>query len=114
MVRVGNKLRYIEMAGLILVAAAIFAVPATAQDAAGNYKAKCAACHAADGKGDTPAGKKMGARDFTSPEVQKESDSDLAQAIAKGKKKMPSYEGKLKPEEIKALVAYIRELGKGK
>ena len=57
-------------------------------------------------------GKKMGARDFHSPDVQKESDADLTAAIAKGKNKMPSYEKSLKPEDIQGLVAYIRTLGK--
>ena len=115
MVMVSNNFRRLAMAGIVLAAVnAIWSVPATAQDAAVTYKAKCALCHGADGKGDTPAGKKMGARDFTSPDVQKESESDLTQTIAKGKNKMPAYEGKLKPEEIKALVGFIRELGKGK
>jgi cytochrome c6 len=86
--------------------------PAVADEGAATYKAKCAMCHGADGKGDTPAGKKMGAHDFASADVQKQSDSDLAQVIAKGKNKMPAYEGKLKPEEMKDLVGYIRKLGK--
>ncbi len=53
---------------------AMASVPAAA-DAAANYKAKCAMCHGADGKGDTPVGKKMGMHDFASPEVQKASDA---------------------------------------
>jgi mono/diheme cytochrome c family protein len=69
-------------------------------------------CHGADGKGQTPVGQKMGAHDFASDEVQKQSDGDLAQIISKGKNKMPAYDGKLKPEEIKELVSYIRKLGK--
>jgi mono/diheme cytochrome c family protein len=86
--------------------------PSPAQDAAATYKTKCAMCHGVDGKGDTPAGKKMGAHDFASDEVQKLSDSDLAQIMSKGKNKMPGYENKLKPEEIKDLVGYVRKLGK--
>jgi mono/diheme cytochrome c family protein len=76
------------------------------------YKSKCAMCHGTDGKGQTPAGQKMGAHDFASAEVQKQSDADLTQIIQKGKNKMPAYESKLKPEEIKDLVGYIRKLGK--
>jgi cytochrome c6 len=83
-----------------------------AQDAAGLYKAKCSACHGADGKGDTPVGKKMGLRDFASPEVQKSSDDELTAIIADGKDKMPSYKKSLKPEQIKDLVGYIRSLAK--
>ncbi|MGA9814104.1 MAG: cytochrome c [Terriglobales bacterium] len=83
-----------------------------AQDAASLYKAKCAACHGADGKGNTPVGKKFGVRDFTSPEVQKMSDDELTTIIADGKEKMPGYKKSLKPEQIKDLTAYIRELAK--
>jgi len=82
--------------------------------AAATYKAKCAMCHGADGKGDTAAGKKMGARDFTSAEVQGQSDEQLADITSKGKNKMPAYGKSLKDTEIKELVAYIRELGKKK
>ncbi|HZR66516.1 MAG TPA: cytochrome c [Terriglobales bacterium] len=76
------------------------------------YKSKCAMCHGVDGKGQTPVGQKLGAHDFASAEVQKQSDADLAQIIQKGKNKMPAYDGKLKPEEIKDLVGYIRKFGK--
>ena len=93
---------------------ALWSTPAGAQDVAATYKAKCAMCHGADGKGETPAGKKMGAHDFASPEVQKMSDADLTQAIEKGKNKMPGYAGKLKDSDVKELVAYVRGLGKGK
>ena len=72
-----------------------------AQDAAATYKAKCSACHGADGKGDTAMGKKMGLRDLASPEVQKMSDDELTAIIADGKDKMPSYKKSLKPDQIK-------------
>ncbi len=84
---------------------------AMAQDAGATYKAKCAMCHGADGKG-SAIGVKMGARDFTSADVQKETDAQLTEIITKGKGKMPAYEGKLKDTEIKDLVAYIRGLAK--
>jgi cytochrome c6 len=96
------------LSGLSLHATSAFAA------ATDNYKAKCAMCHGADGKGETPVGKKMGTHDFASPEVQKTSDADLATTIAKGKNKMPAYEKSLKDGDIKELVAYIRQLGKGK
>jgi len=86
---------------------AICSHPAAAQDAAGTYKAKCAMCHGADGKGG-----KMGTRDFASAEVKGESDAQLTEIITKGKGKMPAYGEKLKPTEIKDLVAYIRGLAK--
>ena len=80
-------------------------------DAGKTYQGKCVACHAADGSG-SGIGKKLGVHDFHGPDVQKESDADLADAIAKGRNKMPAYEKTLKPDDIKGLVAYIRTLGK--
>jgi hypothetical protein len=56
-------------------------------------------------------GKKMGAHDFQTAEVQKMSDAELTDIITNGKNKMPKY-GSLKPEDIKGLVAYIRTLKK--
>jgi cytochrome c6 len=85
-----------------------FASSAAAQDAAATYKAKCAMCHGADGKGG-----KMGTRDFGSAEVKAESDAQLTEIITKGKApKMPAYGEKLKDTEIKDLVTYLRGLGK--
>jgi cytochrome c6 len=75
------------------------------------FKSKCAACHGADGTG-SATGKKMGAHDFTTVEVQKMSDAELNDVITNGKNKMPKYADKLKPEEVKGLVAYIRTLKK--
>ena len=77
-----------------------------------DAKAKCANCHGAEGKGDTPAGKGMKVKDFASDDVQKQSDADLAGIIEKGKKPMPGYEGKLTKEQIDGLVKYIRSLKK--
>jgi cytochrome c6 len=77
-----------------------------------TYKAKCAMCHGADGKGDSPMGKKLNIRDLGSPEVQKQTDAELTTIVTKGKGKMMPFEGKLTAEQIGQLVAYIRELGK--
>lgn len=99
---------------IVVLAASLFLLgtsPVHAQsEAEKTYKAKCAGCHAADGSG-SEVGKKLGAHDFHSSEVQSESEADLAQIIAKGKNKMPPYEKSLKPDEIKGLAAYVRELG---
>ena len=96
---------------LVVGVIALCSTSAVAQDAAGTYKAKCAMCHGADGKG-SPIGLKMGAHDLTSADVQKETDAQLTETIIKGKNKMPAYEGKLKDTEIKDLVAFLRSLAK--
>jgi len=75
---------------------------------------ECASCHAADGCGETPAGKRTHARDFRLPEVQNQTDAQLIEITAKGKKGMPGYAGRLKDTQIKDLVAYIRAMGKKK
>jgi mono/diheme cytochrome c family protein len=103
-----------ELAAVVLTALLFCSTFTVAEGAAGTYKAKCAMCHGADGKGDTPMGKKMGLHDFASQEVQSQSDAQLAEIIAKGKNKMPGYEKSMKESEIKDLVAYVRELGKKK
>ena len=90
--------------GLMMVAR-----PALADDAEALYKAKCQACHGADGKG-SAAGQKLGVHDFHSPEVAKESDADLIKTTKEGKGKMPKFDGKLTDDQIKALIKYIRSL----
>ncbi len=74
------------------------------------YKAKCAMCHGPEGKGDTPMGKKLAVKDFHSPEVAKETATELFDITKKGKGKMPSYDKKLTDDQIKELVKYIRSL----
>jgi cytochrome c6 len=83
-----------------------------ADSAADVFKAKCATCHGADGKGDTAMGKSMKVKDLGGADVQAMSDADLNGAIAKGKKPMPAYEGKLTTDQINDLVKYIRALKK--
>src|ERR1700677_3895967 len=99
---------------ILFLALSLVSVPAMrAQgDAEATFKTKCAGCHGPDGSANTPAAKSLGAHDFHSPDVQKETDAELADIIAKGKNKMPKYGDKLKDSEIKDLVAYVRTLGK--
>jgi mono/diheme cytochrome c family protein len=79
---------------------------AHAQDGAALYKSKCAMCHGADGA-------KAAGHDLSGADFQKKSDADITAVITDGKPpKMPKYGDKLKPEEIKGLVAYIRTLKK--
>ncbi len=102
-------------AGFTVCMAAILAADLRAQgDAAKSFKADCTLCHAPDGSGNSPTGKALKAKDLRSPEVQQQSDADLALAITKGKGKMPAFGAKLKPDEIKGMVAYVRELAKTK
>ncbi len=76
------------------------------------YKTKCAMCHGPDGAGKTPVGTKLNVRDLRSPEVQNQADSDLAHVIEQGKGKMPVFGKTLSEDQIKSLVAHVRELNK--
>lgn len=97
----------------LVVSSLIFAFSTwTFADTAADFKAKCASCHGADGKGDTAIGKNMKVKDLSSDEVQKQSDADFTTVIEKGKKPMPGYEGKLTKEQIDGLVKYVRSLKK--
>jgi mono/diheme cytochrome c family protein len=99
--------------GVILAGITLLSVPAQAQSGGeAVYKAKCVACHGADGKGETTVGKANKVRDLGSADVQRQSDDELAAIIGNGKGKMPAYGKSLKPEQIKELVAYLRTLKK--
>ena len=103
----------LRAAALLVAVTVAVAAPVGAQSEAGKtYQAKCAVCHGADGKG-TASGQKKGARDFGSAGVQKQSDEKLAEIISKGKHRMPAFK-ELSLGEVKALVAYCRELGEKK
>jgi mono/diheme cytochrome c family protein len=87
---------------------------ASSQTAEEIYKTKCAVCHAADGSGNTPAGKKMEVKSFSSAGVVKNSDAEWIEITKNGKGKMPGYTGKLTDDQIKDVIKYIRSLAKGK
>ena len=81
-----------------------------AADGAGVFRAKCAMCHAADGSGNTAAGKAFKVRDLRSADVQRQSDDQLFEIVAKGKGKMPAFEKTLGVGTCRDLVAFIRTL----
>src|SRR5262252_6326486 len=105
----------IAVGAALLAGVGLLSSPVKADTAAAEatYKAKCAACHGPDGKGETNTGKMMKVKDFASEEVQKMSDADLTAAIGSGKGKMPAYKS-FTPDQVKDLVAYIRAFGKKK
>ncbi len=78
-----------------------------ADDGATIYKTKCAACHGADGAG-KPAAK---IPSLVSDDLKKASDGDIAKSVAE-KAKHPAGVKSLAPDDVKAVVAYIRTLQK--
>jgi mono/diheme cytochrome c family protein len=112
MIRTSSQL---AAGGIFLSVVIALALPSRVHaqsDVASVYKKNCVLCHAADGSGTSPSGKALGAKDLASSEVQKRSDGDLTEVITKGKGKMPAFGAKLKADDIKQLVAYIRSMAK--
>ena len=99
----------LALAAAVLAGTCLLSTPAKADVAAAEatYKAKCAGCHGADGKGKEA----MKTRDLASADVQKQSDADLSGIITNGKGKMPPYKT-MTPDQVKDMVAYIRSLKK--
>ena len=100
----------VTLVAALLVGTCLFSTAATADVAAGGatYKAKCAMCHGADGKGKAS----MANSDLTAADAQKKSDADLSGIITNGKPpKMPAYKS-LTPDQVKDVVAFIRSLKK--
>jgi cytochrome c6 len=86
-----------------------------------TWKAKCSSCHGEDGKGATEQGKKMGVRDMTADAFWKDvTDAKAKDAITNGLKQakdgkvqeMEPYKDKIKPEDVDALVAYVKTFKK--
>ncbi len=118
-------LRSIVLSALLVVAVALARgrggrVTANAQTAPSDpatvrlYHTQCATCHGDDGRGQTTAGRRVGARDLTDPATYRGlTDAEIARRIREGvrgddgRERMPAYP-RLTPSQIDALVAYVR------
>lgn len=76
------------------------------------FKTNCAKCHKEDGTGGESEfeGKKHQAEDLTSDKMKKESDEEYIKYITNGiiDEGMPSFKDRLKEEEMKEIVKFIR------
>lgn len=84
---------------------------ARAADGQELFVGNCAPCHGTDGKARTPAGKKLGAKDLSESKL---ADADIEKQILagtkdpKGNDRMPSFKAKLAPDEVAAVVAFVK------
>src|SRR5690606_24304923 len=79
-------------------------------DGAELYRSMCASCHGETGKPPEALAVRMNVRDLTSPELRARVTPELVEnQIRTGSpnKLMPSFEGALSDEQIKALAAYV-------
>jgi mono/diheme cytochrome c family protein len=87
---------------VITMAASLFAA-----DGATTYKAKCLACHGADGAKIIPA---LGVKPLNTPAVKAMGAAGVTNIITKGQGKMPAFGGKMSGDEISATAAYVLSL----
>ena len=105
--------RFIARGFLCLSVVLFFGFPLKTQETGeALFEAKCAMCHGPDAAGKTPMGQTLKVPNLHSEQVQKMTDTELLGVVAKGKNKMPGYEGKLPKGQIEQLVLYIRTLVK--
>ena len=111
----------IQFAVLIAVATLVFflfatrdrasSAPSPQASAQDVYLDKCSVCHAKDGSGNTAKGRKLKVKDVRSPDVQKMSEAQMIDIVAKGKgQDMDGYEKELGKDMIKSVVEYYRSL----
>jgi mono/diheme cytochrome c family protein len=106
--------RLVPAVPALLLAAALSPAPAAAADAPKVFARSCAPCHGKEGEPNAVFAK-QGVRSFKDQAWQKAAtDAQIEKSIREGKKgtMMASFEKQLSAEEIKALVAHIRALGK--
>ena len=110
---------------MIAILAAVLAQAATPspaplagqQSAQDTWDKRCTFCHGADGRSQTKKGKKFKAPNFTKAKWQSHTtDDEIVEAVTDGvpKTKMPAFKDKLSPEEIKAMVPFVRAFGSKK
>jgi mono/diheme cytochrome c family protein len=77
------------------------------------YAQHCKSCHGKEGYGDGTKSKELetALRDFTSDEVQSQTDGELYYKAIIGRDEMPNFEKKIKDEEDRWMVInYLRSL----
>jgi mono/diheme cytochrome c family protein len=106
-------MKKVILAILALAFALFLALPNLSWAQADVYKAKCAGCHGADGNG-TAAGQKMGAKAFSSTDVQRMSDAQIVDFIENGgpqKKATHAFAGKgVDAAQAEKLASYVKSL----
>ncbi|HMU74638.1 MAG TPA: cytochrome c [Elusimicrobiota bacterium] len=99
---------------LLLGVLTLLAAVAGAEDAAKLYGAKCAGCHGKDGKGNAVMVKALkvdlAALSLVDAASLAKKDEEWVKLTLDGQGKMPAQKGKIKDEDVKALVAYVRGL----
>jgi len=111
-------MKYVRLSASLAAASVLLGTAALAQvdpkKTERTWKSKCSSCHGAGGKGDTDKGQQLKIVDMTSSGFQAKKDDELRKAILDGveKAKEHSFKSELTPEQVDALVAYVRAFKK--
>ncbi len=98
----------LSVVALAVIALATAPAAQAAADGKALYDAKCAMCHGKDGVAKPMA---KGSANFNDAKFQASMTADKIVALMEtGKGKMPSYKGKLTPEQEKAIADYVKTL----
>jgi cytochrome c6 len=103
----------LALVGCCLTLAAGAAQAASARD---NWENLCSSCHGTDGKAQNKMGRKLKIKDLTTAKAQaRMKDAEMLKTIAEGvvvdgKEKMKAFKAELTPDDMKALVAFVRTL----
>lgn len=92
---------------LLSTVLSLLCLSAAAQEIDGSalYKSRCAVCHGKDG---VPKDFAKDSAAFNDEAWKKAASlKEIEEVVAKGRKKMPAFQSKLSPEEIKAVSAYL-------
>lgn len=102
-----------DLAGGTLFAAVVALQQESTVDPEEIFRRQCVPCHGAEGKGDGPAANALKPRpsNLTDPDLTGTlTDEAILEVLTNGRGSMPSFGALLEPEELRALVGYIREL----
>jgi mono/diheme cytochrome c family protein len=87
--------------------------PTAGQDGENIYKKQCAACHGESGKGDGPAAAALNPRPANLADeeaMEALTSEDLRKIIGQGIGSMPGFDSILEPDELEAVLEYVRSL----
>jgi mono/diheme cytochrome c family protein len=100
--------RWLLAPALAIAAIAVASTPAAAQpDGKALFEKNCMKCHGADGKADTPAGKKMKVPAWDAEDMQ----AEIVTKTVRGNGKHKTVAKKLSDADLEAIAAYVATLG---
>jgi len=97
---------HVILASAILLAGAMSFAQTSGE---ATYKAKCESCHGPDGMASSGIGKIMKVKPANDPDVRKQTEQTMIEAVRNGEGKMQAYKGSLTDAQIKDSVDCFRK-----